>query len=436
MLYRYIVATLVAWVMTAGAVAAEPTGWAGPWNVTAAFKSGRSAAAMILSAEGTGVSGTSGPLDEGGFFPLTVRGEIKAGFVDLELLADGEVAGNLRLAAKDGKLVGAGRLYGVPVRIEAIRPPAARPPRTHDFKPDSYEIQYSARAEPVLTIASGDTVRTSTLDNEGRDAAGVWRGMPGNTLTGPFRIEGAMPGDTLAVRLVKVELSRDTAHMYSGTLNDKAVQPRHRQAPAKDWGRTWTLDREKGVARLQRPGERLGGLELPLKPMIGSIGVAAPLNQAIFAGDLGFHGGNLDYPRMTAGATVYLPVFQAGAMLFLGDGHALQGDGEITGQGLETSLDIEFQVELIKDKSLGQVWSEDAEFVMVSGIDNTLEAALQMATSGLARWLKERHGLNDSEVAALLGAAVSYDIAEIVDPRPHVVARISKRTLAMLKTAP
>jgi amidase len=165
--------------------------------------------------------------------------------------------------------------------------------------------------------------------------------------------------------------------------------------------------------------------------MIGSIGVAPPGAQALAAGDLGFHGGNLDYNRLGTGATLHLPVFRAGALLSFGDGHALQGDGEITGQGLETSLDVTLTVELIKGRSLGQPWSEDAEFVMVSGVDS-LDGALKMATSGLARWIKERYGLDDSEIASVLGASVAYDIAEVVDPRPHVVARISKKVLAML----
>ncbi|HRD28753.1 MAG TPA: acetamidase/formamidase family protein, partial [Caulobacter sp.] len=121
--------------------------------------------------------------------------------------------------------------------------------------------------------------------------------------------------------------------------------------------------------------------------------------------------------------------------LFLGDGHALQGDGEITGQGLETSLDVTFRVELIRGQTLGQVWMENDEYVMVSGIDNGLDAALASATAGLARWLRDHYGLADSEIAALLGAAVKYDIAEIVDSRPHVVARISKAVLATLPAA-
>lgn len=413
--------------------AAERDSWAGRWDVTASFEGGSASGAMILDRKGPDIVGTSEPLDENQFFPLEVKGRPLPNGAELDLAYRGEEVGRLTVSLRRGVLTGTGRLYGVALTVRGVRPEAPRrPPVTHDFAPSSYHLQYSGRTPPVLRISPGDRVRTRTLDNEGKDEGGRWRGMPGNTLTGPFHVEGAMPGDTLAVHLERVELNRDTAKMYSGTLDQKAVQGGYRQEAAPDWGRTWILDRRKGTARLERPGGRLNALELPLRPMIGSIGVAPPLNQAIFAGDVGFHGGNMDYRRHVAGATIYFPVWRAGALLSLGDGHALQGDGEIGGQGLETSLDVEFRVELIKGKSLGQVWSEDSEFVMVSGIDNSLDSSLQMATTGLARWLKERYALNDSEVAALLAGSIEYDIAEIVDPRPHVVARIAKKILLMI----
>jgi acetamidase/formamidase len=285
----------------------------------------------------------------------------------------------------------------------------------------------------VLRLVSGDRVRTSTLDNEGRDRDMRWRAMPGNTLTGPFLIEGAMPGDTLIVHLTRVALNRDTARMYSGTLDQHAVEAGVQQVAAEGWGRSWRLDRDAGRGRLEKPGERLARLEVPLKPMIGSIGVAPPLNMALYAGDAWIYGGNLDYPRIGTGTTLHFPVFRAGAYLFLGDGHAAQGDGEISGQGLETSLDVEFQVELVKGNPIGQLWSEDAEAVMVHGIENSLDGAFQAATTGMAKWLKHHHELNDSEVAAVLGTSVRYEIAAVVNSRPHVVARLSKATLAMIQ---
>lgn len=421
-------------IVTASADAVAQESFAGQWDVTASFSSGNVAGRMTLAGDRDAISGTSEPLDENGFFPLTVRGRQGSNGIELDLFYRDRAIGNLNLTPGAEVLTGSGVLYGVPVTIRGVRPQATeRQPTIHEYVPDRYHLQYSARNAPVLRIAPGDRVRTSTLDNEGRDADRRWRAMPGNTLTGPFYVEGAMPGDTLVVRLERVSLNRDTADMYSGMLDQRAVQSSHRQEAAEGWGRTWILDREGGTARLQQPGERLADLQLPLRPMIGSIGVAPPLNQALYAGDVWVHGGNMDYNRHVAGATIYLPVWHAGALLSLGDGHALQGEGEISGQGLETSLEVEFSVDLIKGGSLGQIWSEDAESVMVSGIDNSLDLAFQMATTGMARWLKENHGLNDSEVAALMSASIEYDIAEVVDTRPHVVARISKQTLAMIR---
>lgn len=427
-----LVALVVA-AISAQARAQTPDKWAGRWDVNVQFEQGSSAGVMNLARKGEAIEGASEPLDEAQFFPLDVKGRPRTDGAELDFSYRGDKVGSLAVRVRQDRLSGAGILYGVPVRVTGTRPRAAqRPPVTHDFAPTRYHIRFSGRTPPVLRIAPGDRVKTRTLDNEGRDAGRQWRGMPGNPLTGPFYVEGAMPGDTLVVHLERVDLNRDTARMYSGTLDDKAVQGGHVQEAAPGWGRTWILDRSKGTARLEKPGDRLGALELPLRPMVGSIGVAPPLNQALFAGDLGFHGGNMDYRRHVAGATLYFPVWRAGALLSLGDGHALQGDGEISGQGLETSLDVEFRVELIKGKTLGQVWSEDDDYVMVSGIDNGLDASLQMATTGLAGWLKDNHGLNDSEVAALLSGAIEYDIAEIVDSRPHVVAKIAKKTLLMI----
>ncbi|MBX3481555.1 MAG: acetamidase/formamidase family protein [Caulobacter sp.] len=416
------------------ATASEPVLWTGQWNATAIFEGGSGSGAMALSESGDAIAGTAAPLDENQFFPLTIKGRRTGrARASLDLFFSGEKVGAVDARLQDGEIRGEGALYGIPVTLIAKRPASAGPGRVLDYSPARYALQYSSEGPPALVLRPGDTVRTTTVDNEGRDQDKVWRAMPGNPLTGPFLIEGAMPGDTLVVHLERVALSRDSARMYSGRLNERAVGPGHDQTPVEGWGRGWSLDREKGVARLTAPGDRLADFAPGLKPMIGSIGVAPPLNQTIYAGDLGLFGGNLDYSRLGEGATLYFPVFRAGAFLFLGDGHALQGDGEISGQGLETSLEVQFRVELIKGSSLGQLWFEDADFVMVSGVDNSLDLALQAATRGMARWLKQTYGLNDSEVAAVMSTSIRYDVAEIVDPRPHVVARLSKADLAMIR---
>ena len=425
---------LFLWACAFGAGAQTSAPFSGKWDVTATFANGFSASEMTLSQSGDVVEGSSGPLDENRYFPLALKGTLNRGVAELSISRGATPVGRLSVRLKNGVLEGTGTLYGVAVSISGVRPPVGgMPPKVHQFSPTTFVLQYSSRNPPALRIRPGDTVQTFTLDNEGRDATLTYRGMPGNTLTGPIWVEGAMPGDTLVVHLTKVTLNRDTASMASSALDGRALLPGTAQQRAPGWGRTWLLDRERGVARPETPGDKLAGLELPLRPMVGSIGVAPPMNQSLMAGDVAFHGGNMDYQRVAQGATLYFPVWQAGALLALGDGHALQGDGEISGQGLETSLDVTFTVDLIKGDTLGQVWLEDADAVMVTGIDNGLDASLQRATSGLTTWLKKNYGLNDSEIATLLSASIEYDIAEIVDPRPHVVARLSKSYLAMLK---
>jgi acetamidase/formamidase len=125
-------------------------------------------------------------------------------------------------------------------------------------------------------------------------------------------------------------------------------------------------------------------------------------------------------------------VYQAGALLTVGDGHAVQGDGEITGQGLEISMDVEFTVDLVRDQLLDQPWAENDEFIMVSGIGGSLSEALEFASAGLSNWLKSYYRLNSAEIATVLANSIHYDVAEVGDPEAHVVAKIPKSVLKQL----
>jgi amidase len=306
-------------------------------------------------------------------------------------------------------------------------------PTVHDFVPKQFHRLFSGGIAPALHIRSGDTVRTWTVDAGGRDAHGVRLSAGGNPQTGPFYVDGAIPGDTLKVTLIKVALNRDTA-FSDGILSDKALDPSY-HAAYKEPGTpfvTWSLDRAQGVAKLQEPTEKLKNYTIPLAPMLGCIAVAPPGGMAYRSAYQGNYGGNLDYNRIRQGTTVYLPVFQPGAILFVGDGHAAQGDGELTGNALETSLDLEFQVELISGESASAVRAEDAEYRMAMGIAGSLNEALQHATTNMARWLEKDFKLNRPEVAYVLGTAMKYDIAEVVDPEYHVVARLPKDALSRI----
>jgi len=193
------------------------------------------------------------------------------------------------------------------------------------------------------------------------------------------------------------------------------------------------LDRENGVARLKKPSDHLKNYTVRLQPMLGCIAVAPPGHQSFRTGYLGSYGGNLDYNQIREGTTVYLPVYAPGALLFVGDGHAAQGDGELTGDALETSMDVEFTVNLVKGKSTGNPRAENEEFLMALGIANSLAEAVQSATTELANWLQRDYKLEPNEAAIVLGTAMQYNIAEVVDPLVHVVAKVRKDTLAGLK---
>ncbi len=201
----------------------------------------------------------------------------------------------------------------------------------------------------------------------------------------------------------------------------------------KDFKGDWTLDLEGGFATLTKATERLRNVKLKVRPMLGCVAVAPPMKQAFRTGWLGSWGGNMDYSGVREGVTVYLPVFQEGALLFVGDGHALEGDGELTGDALETSMDVEFTVDLIRGKSSQAPRFEDDEYLMASGIEGSLQEALQQATTQLMKWLERDYKLSPNEASVLLGAAIKYDIAEIVDPQVHVVAKISKTVVNSLQ---
>ena len=151
------------------------------------------------------------------------------------------------------------------------------------------------------------------------------------------------------------------------------------------------------------------------------------------SGHLGSFGGNMDYNQVREGSTVYLPVFHTGALLFVGDGHAAQGDGELTGDALETSMDVEFTVDVVRDKSTRMPRVENSDFIMALGIAGSAGEALQIATTELAGWLERDYKLNANEVALVLGSSVRYEVAELVDPQVNISAKVAKSVLAQLR---
>jgi acetamidase/formamidase len=303
------------------------------------------------------------------------------------------------------------------------------PARRHEFTPGVFHRQFSALTPPALAISPGDIIRTTTLDAGGVDERNQQRSPPGNPQTGPFYVTGAKPGDTLAVHIVRLRLNRGWA------VSDDAIVPRAlgMVEALKSSGKPvrWKLDREKGLAMPEAPGEHLGAYVVPVRPMLGCI-ATAPAAGAPDTRDSGPYGGNMDFNEIVEGATVYLPVFAPGALLYFGDGHALQGDGEINGNALETSLDVEVRVDLIPARSVPAPRVETETHIMGMGLARSIDEALRSATANLAAWLSRDYHLTPSEVAEVIGTAVEYRISEVADRNAGVVAKLSKARLATL----
>jgi hypothetical protein len=180
---------------------------------------------------------------------------------------------------------------------------------------------------------------------------------------------------------------------------------------------------------LAHPTPRLKNFTVPILPMLGCISTA-PQGEQVYRGtDLGPFGGNMDYNQMGEGVTLYLPVFHPGALLTMGDAHAAMGDGEVTGSALETSVDVEFSVDIVKGYASAGPRLENANYIMAMGVAGSVADSIQVATSELANWLKRDYNLSDSEVALLLGAVAQYDVTELVDPQYNVVAKVPKSAL-------
>ncbi len=301
---------------------------------------------------------------------------------------------------------------------------------THRFMPAKFYNTYSFAHPPALRIKPGDRVVTKTIDAAGTDWNGKAVASGPNPQIGPFYVEGAEPGDLLVVTLEKLETNRALAYS-SSLLAPYAVDPGAIAARVDREAKrlTWTIDKARGVARLDQADVQPGGLELPLRPMLGCIGVAPARKEAISTAAPGAFGGNMDYASMGAGVKLMLPVNEPGALLFLGDGHARQGEGEVAGTGLETSLDVEFSVELVKKKTIGWPRLETETHVMVLGSARPLLEAFQHATTELQRWLMADYGLTERGAQTFMGQATEYEIANVVDPNFTVVAKIRKALL-------
>ena len=327
----------------------------------------------------------------------------------------------------------------------ALLAPAFLRGQTAPLIPEAY-YRYFSHTNPVLKrIQPGDVVVTKTIDSAARDFAGVVRHPEsGNPLTGPFFIAGAEPGDAIRVEFRKVRLNRNwgtTAYrlgLYA--LLPEAIEGLHNANDRPDKvlpGRSnlvkWDIDLKNNTVRLNDPASKVAKLEFPAVPMLGCVGIAPAGDFTPTSGPSGSYGGNLDYNEVREGATVILPVYHPGALLYIGDGHALQGDGEATGNGVETSMDVEFAVTVQKGAALTGPRIENADFLISIGAQpefvSGLDRALQMATTDMVRWLQQDYKMEPWAAHLLVSLQARYDVITVAGsmglkiPRKYLPAR-------------
>lgn len=302
---------------------------------------------------------------------------------------------------------------------------------THEFTPTHYHVTIGSH-DPVLRIADGDTVMTTTVDARGGDASDNTVTERGNPQTGPFYVEGAEPGDALAVTFDRLTPNRRRG-FTSSLIAERILEPEFvRSLPAKRQ-LNWDVDVEQGKVTLNDSESKINGYTVSMAPMVGCFGVAPPRGQAISTATSYVNGGNMDYRGHVEGVTVYFPVATPGALFHLGDGHAVQGDGEIVGTGVEISMDVQFTVRVVKNSNIIWPRTENAEYLMAFGNARPLDEALQYATTELLRWLEADYQLDTESASIILGQTIEYEVANVFDPAYTVVAKLRKSYLDQIK---
>jgi amidase len=298
---------------------------------------------------------------------------------------------------------------------------------THTLTQDHWHNVLGTRPA-VLEVDSGDTLVVRTLDAAGFDEHGhpAWHGP--NPMNGPVFVRGARPGAALRVEIIRMTPTRPTG-WTRGALAGNVVDPEAvRTLPTRD-RIDWAIDAEAGTVRLQKTLPGLEHFVLPIDPMIGCFGVAPADGQAFSTATSAENGGNMDYRRLGPGATIDFPVSVEGALFFVGDCHAIQGDGEIVGTGVETTFEVELRFSIVSGTD--QVWprGETADMIFTIGNARPLDQALQHATTEMYRWLQSGYGLSPEAATHLLGQIVRYEVGNVFDPAFTMACLVEKRWL-------
>jgi len=303
---------------------------------------------------------------------------------------------------------------------------------------DSVKYVYGP-AEPVARLKPGDVLSTNTLDCFGNaikkpgDTLSMAKGD--NPLTGPFYIEGAQPGDTLVVKVLDLQVdgSQGVGAFAPGfgALNETNYTPMlHPALSEKIW--FFPIDHADNTAVFKALDSDFS-VRIPLRPFLGCIGVAPADGESRSSIVPAEFGGNMDAPEASAGNTLYLPVNVAGALLYMGDGHAAMGDGEIAGTAIEVPLHARIQVDVLKGQKINWPRFENDHAIMTVGAYRPLDDSLRIAFTELVSWIHSDYGLSESDAYELLSQAATIHLDEMVDPNYVIVASIEKKYLPARK---
>lgn len=308
--------------------------------------------------------------------------------------------------------------------------------RVANYQATSTNVKYVyGPAEPVLRLRSGDILETNTLDAFGNvlrkpgDTLSMVKGD--NPLSGPFYVEGAEPGDTLAVKILDLQVDSDQGvgafEPGFGALNSTNYTPvLEKPLPEKIW--FYPIDRASNTATFHALDSNFT-VKIPLHPFLGCIGVAPANNESRSSIVPAEFGGNMDSPEASVGNTVYFPVNVLGALLYMGDGHAAMGDGEVDGTAIEVPLRIRVQVEVVKHRKIAWPRFENDQAIMTVGAYRPLDDCLRIAFTELVGWIHQDYGLSEMDAYELLSKVARIHLNEMVDPNYVVVASIEKKYL-------
>ena len=303
------------------------------------------------------------------------------------------------------------------------------------YEPKESDLKYLfGVARPVATVKPGDIIDTKTFDcfvNKIRKPGDTLAMVPGdNPLTGPFYIEGAEPGDTLVVKILELNVDGDQGigalAPGFGALNTTNYTPMlHTPVPEKIW--FYAIDRAKNEATFTALDSAFS-TRIPLHPFLGCLGVA-PALESRSSVTPAEHGGNMDAPEASAGNTAYFPVTQKGALLYLGDGHAAMGDGEIAGTAIEVPMHARMQVDLIKGQKIAWPRFENERQIMALGAYRPLDDTLRIAFTELIAWIHSETTLSELDAYQLLSQVAKVHVTEMVDPNYVIIASVEKKYL-------